>query len=494
MSGKRSYEELAAITARLEREAAHHLVTQQQLIRAKGKTERELMRFRVIQEYTTRALSLSDEAALSALTLEVIIEAFELEVALLLRFDTRAGSLAVKAQFGFDACCERLPFSSEWLDDRQCIIVEGDHPIISGWHELGFAHLILGKFADKDGRCAGMIAAGITQARCDFYEPIDKAIVPAFSLMVRQAGAMWITQKFNEQIRSQNQRLITLTESYSRFVPFDFLRLLGHTSIEEVKAGDYALLEMSVLFADIRDSASLGERFDAATSFITLNEFFVAMEPVIRNHGGLQYLGDAIMALFARNADHADAALRCAAAMAQRARSLNADRASRGDEALQFGMGVSSGQLMLGAIGGGHRLDSNVIGDPANLASRTEALTKRYGAIALFTDRTLVLLAEPAQHRFREIDRVTVKGRQEPTSLYELLDAEPEPVQQQKLGTLDNFRRGLVSFRAGDLDAAFRNFDDCAAQAPGDAIAQFYLERCRRSLSSANASSPVLSR
>jgi hypothetical protein len=150
-------------------------------------------------------------------------------------------------------------------------------------------------------------------------------------------------------------------------------------------------------------------------------------------------------------------------------------------------MGISSGQLILGAIGGGHRLDSNVVGDPANLASRTETLTKHYGAVALFTDRTLALLAEPAQHRFREIDRVNVKGRQEQTSLYELLDAEPERLQQQKLGTLDIFRRGLISYRAGDLDAALRNFGDCVAQVPEDAIAQLYLQRCRRSPSSANA-------
>lgn len=480
----RSYDELVAISARLEAEEAHHLVTQQELIRAKGAVDRELMRFRVIQEYTARALTLSDETALSALTLEAIIEAFELEIALLLRFDGKADTVNITAEFGLDEPSGWLPFSPSWLDGRDCMIVDRTHPLLAHWHRLGLAQGIIGSFADKDGQCAGMIAAGITEAHRDFYEPIAPAMMAAFALMVRQAGAIWATREFNEEIRAQNRRLSGLTQSYSRFVPFEFLRLLGNSSIEEVKAGDHVPIEMTVLFADLRGSTSLGERLDPAATFAAVNEFFVTMEPLIQQYDGLinQYLGDAIMALFT-GGDHARAALSCAAAMAERARSLNAERASAGGHVLEFGIGISSGKVILGAIGGGHRLDSNVIGDPANLASRTEDLTKLYRSVALFTEYTLARLATPVQRESREIDRVMVRGRQEPASIFELLDAEPEPLRRQKIATVESFGRGLAAYRMGDLKTAFGEFVECVARAPDDAIARLYLERCQPSAS-----------
>jgi hypothetical protein len=133
---------------------------------------------------------------------------------------------------------------------------------------------------------------------------------------------------------------------------------------------------------------------------------------------------------------------------------------------------------MLGAIGGGERLDSNVVGDTANLASRIEGLTKVYGVTVLFTEFTFERLLEPAAFEQRELDRVTVKGRAAPVTIYELLDGEPEAAKAQKLDSLDDFSKGLELYRAGEFDAARRVFEDCVASAPDDKTALLYVSRC----------------
>ena len=295
--------------------------------------------------------------------------------------------------------------------------------------------------------------------------------------MVQQAGSLWTNRELNDEIRQQNNRLVNLTDSYSRFVPFQFLDLLDRASIEEIDAGDHVSIESSVLFADIRDFTALSEALGPAGTFASLNEFLVAVEPVVEQENGFinQYMGDAVMALFPGGAD---ASLKCAMGMIGHSRELNARRSGSGELAIRFGMGISSGPLMLGAIGGGKRLDSNVVGDTANLASRIESLTKLYGVSTLFTEFTRARLEKQDDFCFREVDRVVVKGRTSAVSIYELYDCDTGPIQAQKHATLDRFMEALARYREGDFRAACRVFEDCAVAAPDDNVTRLYIERC----------------
>jgi two-component system sensor histidine kinase ChiS len=223
------------------------------------------------------------------------------------------------------------------------------------------------------------------------------------------------------EIREHNRRLQSLTHSYSRFVPFEFLELLGRTSIEAVVPADQVRLDMTILFADLRDFTATSESIGAEHAFAMLNEYLQAMEPEIAAcHGFInQYLGDGFVALFPRSADNAVAAV---IGMGRTLAVLNAKRNARGESTLRIGVGINSGELMLGAIGGEKRLDGNVVGDAVNLASRVEGLTKLYGATCVVTDATVARLSEPERHWLRELDRVVVIGRTTPVSIYELMD------------------------------------------------------------------------
>jgi class 3 adenylate cyclase len=475
--GKRSYQELAAICARLEAESGHNLVMQRDLIRAKDQVDGELMRFKSIQVYIAKALDAASEDEFFTLTLESIIEAFEHEIALFLLATEDDRGLRVACEFGFDEIPETLEFSSDWIDRAESRVLGPGDALIDAWPDFALAKAVICPFHDKGGGFAGAVLSGITLESEDFYEPITGEQSSAFTVMVRQAGALWINRQLNNEILQHNQRLTNLTQSYSRFVPFQFLDLLERSSIEDIDAGDHVSLEMSVLFADIRGFTTLSEQLGPAGTFSALNEFLVSIEPEITREQGFinQYLGDAIMALFP---GPSDAALRCAAAMLAEARTLNDRRAERGEVAIHFGLGISSGPLMLGAIGGGERLDSNVVGDTANLASRTEGLTKFYGATTLLTDLTYDRLEDPSLFELRELDRVLVKGRAAPVTIFELLDGEPEPDRSQKLATRTRFAEGLSQYRTGAFDSARALFEDCVAGAPGDQTAALFVVRC----------------
>lgn len=475
---RRSYEELLAICERLEAERGRHLVIQRDLIGTKDRVDRELMRFKAIQKYMTDALEASTASEFHTLTLEAIIEAFEFEVALLLRTTTDGNTLVAAGEFGFGDPPGLLPFSMEWIDPNDSRIVNAADPLLKNWQELKLAQAIVCPLTDTSGAFNGAILGGVTLESADFFDPISDEHKSAFTVMVRQASAIWTTRELNEEIKSHNERLVELTSSYSRFVPFQFLELLNRESIEQIGPGDAAGLEMNVLFADIRGFTTLSEQMGPQKAFAMLNEFLTTVEPPIENENGFvnQYQGDAIMALFP---GEADAALRCAIAMVKETQALNIRRKSRDEAEIRFGLGISSGPLMLGAIGGVHRLESNVVGDTANLSARTESLTKLFGSQILFTNHTKERLSDASKFEIRELDRVVVIGREMAVTVYELMDLDAPELKAQKQQIQAQFENGLEHYRAGEFLPACKRFEACVALAPDDRAAALYIERCR---------------
>ena len=250
---KRSYEELAAICARLEAESGRSLVMQRDLFRAKDQVDGELMRFKAIQTFIAKALDASSEEEFATLTLESIIEAFEHEVALFLLTTENDGVLEVACAFGFDQVPETLEFSPDWIDHTESRILESGDALIDAWPAFALARAVICPFHDKRGDFAGAILSGVTLEGEEFYEAITDEHSSAFTVMVRQAGALWINRQLNAEILQHNARLVSLTQSYSRFVPFQFLDLLERSSIEDINAVQALLLTDIVDEISVRD-------------------------------------------------------------------------------------------------------------------------------------------------------------------------------------------------------------------------------------------------
>ncbi|MGL5061140.1 MAG: adenylate/guanylate cyclase domain-containing protein [Microcoleus sp.] len=272
---------------------------------------------------------------------------------------------------------------------------------------------------------------------------------------------------------------VKITKATNRFVPNQFLAFLGHQSIVDVKLGEAVDLEMSILFSDIRDFTALSEKMTPQDNFQFINSYLSRMEPIIVGHRGFidKYIGDAIMALFSEGADDAVTA---GIAMLQALVEYNQNCADCSYAPVKIGVGINTGSLMLGTVGGNNRMDGTVISDAVNLAARIESLTKNYGVPLLITEQTFDRLTNPANYAIRVIDRVQVKGKSELVTVYEVFDADLPEVKAGKLTTLPLFAGALSLYNTHNLREAAALFADCFRQNPGDKVAQIYLERCRR--------------
>jgi adenylate cyclase len=291
-------------------------------------------------------------------------------------------------------------------------------------------------------------------------------------------------QKFIEELFEVNCNLelaldaeLEIAEVTSRFVPNQFLGFLGCESIVDVKLGEAVELEMSVLFSDIRDFTTLSEQMTPEENFKFINSYLSRMEPlIVKNRGFIdKYIGDAIMALFSEGADNA---VKAGIAMLHDLVEYNQHRASIGYVPVKIGVGINTGSLMLGIVGGNNRMDGTVISDAVNLASRIESLTKSYEVSLLITQQTFDRLTNPADYAIRKIDRLQVKGKSEMVTVYEVFDADLPEVKAGKLAALQVFSEALSVYDMKNFREAALLFADCLRQNPGDKVAQIYLNRC----------------
>ncbi|MDD5250620.1 MAG: adenylate/guanylate cyclase domain-containing protein [Rhodocyclaceae bacterium] len=273
------------------------------------------------------------------------------------------------------------------------------------------------------------------------------------------------------------ERLKSVEDAYERFVPRQFLQLMGFEDIREVRLGDQVEQPMTILFADICDFTNLSESISPQENFNFLNSYLSQMQPAIAANGGVidKYVGDAILALFPASADDA---LRGAVSILNQLDIYNAGRHRAGYVSIRIGIGVNTGTVMLGTVGSASRMDVTVIGDAVNLAARLERITREWDVSLLISEHTLLSLNDPAPFGIRFIDRPQVRGKQEIQSIYEVFDADPPALRAAKRKSRKLFETALACVHLGYPDDAAVMLQECLALAPEDRPARLYLERC----------------
>jgi adenylate cyclase len=299
----------------------------------------------------------------------------------------------------------------------------------------------------------------------DLWVPMNLSILPLLDARATFLGVMLVI----EDLERERELRRTMSRYLSNQVIDQLLEQAG-----DVLGGTDRTV--TTLFSDIRGFTSLSEELGAAGTVAMLNEYFAYMEDVVANHSGVidKYIGDAVMALFGSpfpsEAD-ADNAVRAAADMQRVLALLNARRSAAGAAPIRIGVGIATGTVVVGNIGSPKRMDFTVIGDPVNLASRIESITKLYGAEILACDETVRRLREPVP--MRRLDVVRVKGQQRATGLFEILahrDADAASVAA--------YEAALDRYLAGDWRAAVAGFE-AAARLRDDAATRLMLARCR---------------
>lgn len=174
---------------------------------------------------------------------------------------------------------------------------------------------------------------------------------------------------------------------------------------------------ITILFSDIRSFTSMSEKMEPEDVVHFLNEYLSAMTEQIFNHGGVldKFMGDGILAYFGapiEKEDHSQSAIQCAIEMMNTLKKLNENRENK----IQIGIGIHTGETIIGDIGPEIRKEFTIIGDPVNLASRLESATKTIGKPILVSEQ--VMNSARNHFKWEFAGKVKVKGKEEPISLY----------------------------------------------------------------------------
>ncbi|HRX16135.1 MAG TPA: adenylate/guanylate cyclase domain-containing protein, partial [Spirochaetota bacterium] len=265
----------------------------------------------------------------------------------------------------------------------------------------------------------------------------------------------------------------------SRFVPNEFLAFLNKKSIMDIRLGDQHLQFMTILFCDIRSFTTLSEKMSPQQNFNFLNSYLKKIGPVIRKNNGFidKYIGDEIMALFPNSASDA---VKTAVEIFTEIKSFNITSVSKGFPPINVGVGIHTGNIMLGIIGEDQRIESTVISDTVNLASRIEKLTRLYKTDILVTGKTLTKLDNLGRLHVRMIDIVQVRGKTEESAIFEIYDSNDYDTIAIKDKTKEELEYAINLYFKADFIKSLELLEKILNQNPNDGVVNLYIKRCKK--------------
>ena len=276
-------------------------------------------------------------------------------------------------------------------------------------------------------------------------------VIPMASALAATLALYVFNMSWGFFVESRSNRL--LTRRFGQYVPPELVAEMARDPERYSMEGRKA--ELSVLFSDVRGFTTISENIDSKELMLLMNEYLGVMTRIVQQNRGTldKYMGDAVMAFWgAPVADdqHARHAVLTAMAMQASMREVNATFAARGWPPLQIGVGVNSGLMTVGDMGSPVRQSYTVMGDAVNLGSRLESVTKRYGVGIIIGEVTRALLPDLI---CRELDRVRVKGKDEPVCIYEPVGF-PGDIDVTLGVEIDEWHLALEDYRLQAWDAA----------------------------------------
>ena len=279
-----------------------------------------------------------------------------------------------------------------------------------------------------------------------------------------------------------------------RFIRSAFGKYVSPTVVGQISENPDALklggvkVPLTVLFSDLAGFTDMSERMDAEELIAHLNDYLSEMtDLVISEEGTLdKYIGDAIMAFWNAPtpvADHADRALRCAILMQRKMNDLNKRWIAADPEAetMVVRIGLNTGEVVVGNVGGKDRFDYSAIGDAVNLGARLEPANKSYDTLIMASEHT-VEAATRNDFRVRQLDFMTVKGKIEPVTVYEVLEMAGVALSPEKEEAIVHYEAGMRVYRGRDWELAREYFEAALDADPSDGPSKVYLERSKENI------------
>jgi adenylate cyclase len=277
---------------------------------------------------------------------------------------------------------------------------------------------------------------------------------------------------------TEQQEKKVLRSAFSRYVSGNVVDEILKDQSKLRLGGQKKLL--TVMFSDLEGFTKLSEKMDAAFLTQLLNEYFTRMTTIIlRQKGTLdKYMGDAIMCFWGAPLevpDHAKRACESAIEISRELVQLNKEWKEKHGITVGFRIGINTGEMSVGNMGSEQVFSYTVMGDNVNLASRLEAINRTYGTTILMNESTAKGLE--GGFLFRRLDRVQVKGKEEPVMIYELLGLRGDNEKMPEW--IESYERGLEAYQAGKWDEAEAAFTMALRLKEGDGPSSVFIDRCR---------------
>jgi adenylate cyclase len=239
---------------------------------------------------------------------------------------------------------------------------------------------------------------------------------------------------------------------------------------------------LTAFFSDVAGFSGISEKLTPQQLVALLNEYLTAMTDIILKHEGTidKYEGDAIIAFWGAPINHPDHALqacRAAIEMQKKLVEMREKWKSEGRDELHVRMGINTGLVVVGNMGSTSRMDYTMMGDTVNLASRLEGVNKVYGTEIMISNFTY----EDVRDSFsvRELDLIKVVGKNEPVSIFELID-ESDKIQDEEKEICKLFAEALAAYRNQEWENAHKLFQNILDVKPNDVPAKTFIERCEQ--------------
>ncbi len=343
----------------------------------------------------------------------------------------------------------------------------------SGLFFMGCLVLYAGFLIDIAFAIGNFLGISILQANLFFFFGFQSVILTLRSVRFFEKR-VHLKSDFESSIKELEQ---TIT-FFERFIPTEFIKQLNKNSIEDASLGDGNQREMAILFADIVGYWDLMYSIPFEERIEFTNQYFGKFSPIVSKNGGFvdKYIGGNIMALFDGSITNA---VQAAVDMQKMAISFNEGLMSKGKMPIKIGIGIHFGDTFLGIIGEEKRLESTVISDGVNLASRLQGLTAGYAASILVTLPSLMMHEELDSLSYRILDFVRVKGKSETVMIAEILIPGIDSSADAKIEHKDMFESALFDYERADFGEALSKFETVHQANPEDHAASLYTERCK---------------
>ena len=369
------------------------------------------------------------------------------------------------------------------------IILSGQSEIVSDFTSLQKAGIVLPEIKSViysalkvKRRIMGAIILGSNEH--DKYTANSLKLLTTLAL--QSSSAIESSLLYEKSIREAEEREAAMRKVFDateKFVPYQFLKSLGHEVITDVKLGDQAEKVVTVLFTDIRDYTSISEKMTPEETFGFICLFNARMGPIVRKHQGFinQYLGDSIMAIFPVNAAHA---LEAAIEIQREIQAFNKLQQQKNKPGIQIGVGLHTGSLIMGITGDQDRMDACTISDTVNTASRVESLTKHYKASILLSEESLKQIEHPEVFHLRNLGLVQLKGKLSSINVYECFSSNTNKELQKKVETLSIFNEGVACYLSQSFANANHAFKKVLQIDENDPTARFFYLHTKQILDS----------